>query len=962
ATTDKDKVGVVQADGSVIYQTLSSANISAKDLTAEDASIAVTDGTGATLANAKVKVADGGISTQKLADAAVTNAKVGADAITTDKIKDGEVKTSDLADKNVTAEKLYAGAGVAGRLAIADATGNVTYSNAIPSGSVTGENVTAASNKVVLAGTPAGAALKAFSIDVNEANLTLSNLGGKVTNGQITTGTANQILVTNAAGTSTQWIDKSAATSVSNSSANNSLSTTVNGTLGATVNIINSNVIGLDATNKLLTSTINGVVSNALDISSAVAANQKTTTLSNGDNTTVTSTIVGNVTDFKVGVNNASATTTGAVKPGAGLTVDGTGTLAVDASAITTGRALTSTDLSVSANGATSVLKDVTIDIKNGAVTSDKILDATILGNDIANKTVGAINLASGAATAGQLATADGTGGVTYATLNVNSLGDKKTLATDGIIKVNSSNSLANALLADATLSISDESITSGKIKDGEVKNADLADKSVSAIKLDAGAGLAGRVGVADAAGLINYQTLSETNLTSTKSITGTGIGVTGGSGSTLKDVTLAINDDAITSIKIKDGEVKTADLADKNITASKLDAGAGVAGRLAIADATGNVTYSNAIPSGSVTGENVTAASNKVVLAGTPAGAALKSFSVDVNEANLTLSNLGGKVTNGQITTGTANQILVTNAAGTSTQWIDKSAATSVSNSSANNSLSTTVNGTLGATVNIINSNVVGLDATNKLLTSTINGVVSNALDISSAVAANQKTTTLSNGNNTTVTSSILGNVTDFKVGVATASGSNAGVVKQAATNPVVTINATGELGVNANNGLAVANANVQLGGSLVQPTAVATNVTNTLAITGLQAGATNDKIIVADPTTGVLKQVNATMPKWFYMPSIVLDVSSIGNGRTVNLYALYTAQFSNIPGAMNSTGATRSIPFLPTADALEYYVTYVDSAVITVTSVSATGIMTYNVIGKAKTTSFANIVFVVK
>jgi hypothetical protein len=39
-------------------------------------------------------------------------------------------------------------------------------------------NVTAGSTKVTLAGTPTGAVLKAFSVDVNEANLALQNIGG----------------------------------------------------------------------------------------------------------------------------------------------------------------------------------------------------------------------------------------------------------------------------------------------------------------------------------------------------------------------------------------------------------------------------------------------------------------------------------------------------------------------------------------------------------------------------------------------------------------------------------------------------------------------------------------------------------------------------------------------------------------------------------------------------------------
>ncbi|WP_316801642.1 hypothetical protein, partial [Pedobacter frigidisoli] len=433
---------------------------------------------------------------------------------------------------------------------------------------------------------------------------------------------------------------------------------------------------------------------------------------------------------------------------------------------------------------------------------------------------------------------------------------------------------------------------------------------------------------------------------------------------------------DAITTDKIKDGEVKTADVADKNITASKLDAGTGTAGRLAIADATGAVTYSNTIPSGSITGENVTAGSNKVTLGGTPAGAALKAFSVDVTEANLTLSNIGGKVTNNQITTGTANQMLVTNAAGTATVWVDKSAATSVSNASVGNTITTTVNGTTGTAVNIINTNATTLDAANKLIT-TVNGVASTPLDISTAVVATQKTTTLSNGLNTTVAGTTTGNVTDYKVNVATANGTTAGVVKQLSTSPV-TINSNGELGLNANNGLTVANNNVQLGGTLNQATTVttgtnlltvATGGNNTMAVTGLQTGAVTDQLVVAD-ANGILKQVKAAMPKFFYMPSVVIPTAadqfvaesgvtgeSFG---TMNLYDRYSKQFLT---PLKSSPGAPALPIIAKTD-LYYYVTWYDTTVFTNVQVSAAGVLTYTVVPGADVTvgSFMNIVFAVK
>ncbi|RCU56935.1 hypothetical protein, partial [Oceanihabitans sediminis] len=68
-----------------------------KDLTAGDASIKINNGIGSTLLDTDIQVAVGGITTDKLADGAVTNLKVGADAITSDKIDNGSILPEDLA-------------------------------------------------------------------------------------------------------------------------------------------------------------------------------------------------------------------------------------------------------------------------------------------------------------------------------------------------------------------------------------------------------------------------------------------------------------------------------------------------------------------------------------------------------------------------------------------------------------------------------------------------------------------------------------------------------------------------------------------------------------------------------------------------------------------------------------------------------------------------------------------------
>lgn len=101
-----------------------------------------------------------------------------------------------------------------------------------------------------------------------------------------------------------------------------------------------------------------------------------------------------------------------------------------------------------------------------------------------------------------------------------------------------------------------------------------------------------------------------------------------------------------------------------------------------------------------------------------------------------------------------------------------------------------------------------------------------------------------------------------------------------------------------------------------------------------------------------------NNNFPKFFYMPSVLVNTSTLGT-KTMDLYNLYYTQFNTPP--VKSTGSTGSIPTLPKNE-LEYYVTYYDTSLMNNVSITADGVMTYNVIGNASDASFMNIVFVVK
>jgi hypothetical protein len=74
---------------------------------------------------------------------------IAASAVTTAKIADGNVTTAKIADGNVNAAKLTAGAGAAGRVATADASGNVSYTVPATVSTIYNSNGTLTSGRTV---------------------------------------------------------------------------------------------------------------------------------------------------------------------------------------------------------------------------------------------------------------------------------------------------------------------------------------------------------------------------------------------------------------------------------------------------------------------------------------------------------------------------------------------------------------------------------------------------------------------------------------------------------------------------------------------------------------------------------------------------------------------------------------------------------------------------------------------
>src|SRR5690554_3883985 len=187
-----------------------------------------------------------------------------------------------------------------------------------------------------------------------------------------------------------------------------------------------------------------------------------------------------------------------------------------------------------------------------------------------------------------------------------------------------------------------------------------------------------------------------------------------------------------------------------------------------------------------------------------------------------------------------------------------------------------------------------------------------------------------------------------------------------------------------------------IQLGGNLIKDTKITLDE-NELEIDATDSdliisGLDNTKVQATNATTGItdhllavdannnVKALKAAMPKFFYMPSIIIPTSeeqldAPGSGKltgddfdntsregTINLYNRYAAQFGGSTLIKSETAAP-VLPVLPSGE-LYYYVTWYDTNVFTSVSVDDEGVLTYEVDENADITvgSFMNIVFAVK
>jgi Collagen triple helix repeat (20 copies)/Chaperone of endosialidase len=470
---------------------------------------------------------------------------------------------------------------------------------------VTPAAVTAGSTKITLGGTPATAALTAFSVDVNEANLSLNNIGGtlgtaKGGTGLTTVGTAGQVLTSN--GTTLSYTTPTVAAgnitgTITNAQLANSTYGTTTGTTG-TAPTFSSTSTDLGGTTQLNIPLASGTGVTSGTISKAdydaFAAKQGALTFSTGlTNTagTVTVNTSQNITTL------SNLTTAGIVK--------------------TTAAGVLSSGLIAGT------------DIGSGAVTGTNIAAATITNANLVNSSL-TLTPGNGLSGAGTIAL----GGTATINLDTTTTGTTATTSSNSGLETDASglkllggctngqilkwttpantwtcSADSGSIVTPANVTAGSTKVTLGGTPTGAALQAFSVDVNEGAMTLDF---IGGTLSISKG---------------------GTG-GTTAASARTSLGLGSIATLSTITSADISDGTIALADL---NQTAC-------LANQIIKQNGTGTGWVCAADAGSIVTPANLTAASTKVTVTG-GTGAVLTAASVDVNEANLNLANIGGSL-----------------------------------------------------------------------------------------------------------------------------------------------------------------------------------------------------------------------------------------------------------------------------------------------------------------------------
>ncbi len=624
-TTDKIADNAVTTD-KIADNSITADKIDSKDLTAGDGSILVTDGTGATLVNSNVRVADGGITTEKIADNAVTTDKIADNAVTTDKIADNAVTTDKIADNSITADKIDSKDLTAGdgSILVTDGTGaTLVNSNVrVADGGISNDKLApGAVTEDKMSGDPADAG----KVPVVQPDGTIryeDNVvdAGNINNGKDLTAGDGSIQVTD--GTGATLVNSNVRVAdggiTTDKIADNAVTTDKIADNSITADKIDSKDLTAGDSSILVT---DGTGATLVNSNVRVADGGITAVKLANDAVTEEKVLNGAITATKLGAEPADAGKVPVVQP------DGTVVYQnLDAGTIDNGKDLTAGDGSILVtDGTGATLVDSKIRVADGGITTDKIADNAVTTDKIADNSITADKIDSKDLTAGDssILVTDGTGatlvnsnvrvadgGITTDKIADNAVttdkiadnsitadkidskdltaGDSSILVTDG----------TGATLVNSNVRVADGGITAVKLANDAVTEEKVLNGAITATKLGAEPADAGKVPVVQPDGTVVYQNLDADTIDNGKDLTaGDGsILVTDGTGATLVNSNVRVADGGITAVKLANDAVTEEKVLNGAITVSKLNSAAAAVGTVATADGNGNVTY-EAVP-----------------------------------------------------------------------------------------------------------------------------------------------------------------------------------------------------------------------------------------------------------------------------------------------------------------------------------------------------------------------------
>jgi len=464
---------VVMPTAGIADGAITTAKIAANAITdAKIQSGGLTAGSIASDAVTTIKILDGNVTTAKIADSAITNAKIAAATIQGTKFADGAVGTAALATSGITSAKFAAGAvdttalgsGAVTNVKIADNTIAHAKLN-LAAGDIPGSKITSATISGLQLASAAVATAAIADGAVTAAKIATSGVtAGKIDANAVTTATIAAAAVT------TAKIDAGAVGTTALASSGITSAKFAAGAVDATalgagavttVKIADSAVTHAKLSlsdgdipgSKITNATISGLQLASAAVSTAAIA----------DNAITAAKIAASgVTAGKIDANAVTtATIAAAAVTAAKIGAEAVGTAALASSGITSAK-FAAGAVDTTALGTSAV---TTVKIADSAVTYAKLglSDGDIPGTKITSATISGLQIS--------------TGGILTANLADDAVTNAKIASTT----IGAGKFAAGAI---ATADIADDAITNAKIGDGAVDTLQIADSGITAIKL----------------------------------------------------------------------------------------------------------------------------------------------------------------------------------------------------------------------------------------------------------------------------------------------------------------------------------------------------------------------------------------------------------------------------------------------------------------------------------------------